>query len=130
VAEILLFLVASPAFGANRHAVQASREGLIGKRTATGMIIQPKSHFVALPSRAALGRVVVVTYGRVSVTARVHDVGPHATNDPYWARNRHPAIERRKRGNRAGIDLSDATWDALGIPRHLGIVPVTWFFRN
>ena len=109
--------------------VTASREGLIGQRTASGLIIQADSIFVALPSRSALHRIVVVEYQGRRAEAPVLDVGPHNTRDPYWRYpNKRPRAESQK-GNHAGIDLSDALWDQLGIPRVLGLVKVTWRFK-
>jgi hypothetical protein len=110
------------------HAVIASREGLVGKRTASGLIIKPNSIFAALPSRRALGRTVIVTYNGRSIAAPVLDVGPHFVRNPYWLSGARPLAEKRK-GNKAGIDLSDALWDYLGIPRGMGLARVTWRFK-
>src|SRR5919197_1139075 len=56
--------------------VWATREGLVGKTTASGHVIEPNDHFVALSSRSALGKTVVVTYKGKSIQAPVMDVGP------------------------------------------------------
>src|SRR6185312_6005093 len=71
--------------------VYATREGEIGKRTSTGLVITPSALFVALPHPAALGKHVEVRYG-----ARA--VGKYRTPS-----------------NRAGIDLSNAVFAALGL---------------
>jgi hypothetical protein len=50
----------------------------------------------------------------------VLDVGPWNTDDDYWSSGQRPAAERgrgtyRTPVNRAGIDLSDATFALLGL---------------
>jgi hypothetical protein len=100
--------------------VFATREGLVGGRLATGEIIRAGDMFVALPHRSALHRNVVLRYrDRVEVVP-VRDVGPWNTDDAYWTTGSRPAAERgkgayRKPANAAGIDLSDATFAALGL---------------
>lgn len=100
--------------------VFATREGLVGGRLASGDIIREGDLFVALPHRSALHRDVVLRYrDRVQVVP-VRDVGPWNTDDDYWTRGSRPASERgkgayRKPANAAGIDLSDATFAALGL---------------
>jgi hypothetical protein len=75
------------------YRVFATREGLVGGRTANGHIIGNRDHFVALPSRRGLnatagGRTyqVRVCYQRTGrcETAPVWDVGPWNTRDDYW----------------------------------------------
>ena len=100
--------------------VYATREGEIGKRTSTGQIIAADSLFVALPHPKALGKHVEVRYRQRAIVVPVLDVGPWNVSDDYWASNRRPAAERkvgafRAPSNRAGIDLSDATFAALGL---------------
>lgn len=124
----------------DQHTVLATREGLIGHRTADGHVITSTSVFVALPARSALGRWVTVEYAGRRILARVRDVGPHNTTDPYWTSRKRPAAELGLRlgpmqqygppKNKAGIDLSDGAWDALGIPRARGIVRVRWHFTT
>ncbi len=69
----------------------ASRQGMVGGRTANGRIIAEKDRFVALPSRRALasnGRneyEVRLTYNGRQATAPVWDVGPWNTKDDYWS---------------------------------------------
>ncbi|MGI8965870.1 MAG: hypothetical protein ACR2H1_07250, partial [Limisphaerales bacterium] len=74
------------------YRVFATREGLVGGRTANGHIIRSRDHFVALPSGTVLDcdgcRTYTVTIyypgtGR-SVTEPVYDVGPWNTKDNYW----------------------------------------------
>lgn len=100
--------------------VYATREGEVGKRTSTGLVIAPESLFVALPHPRALGKHVEVRYGQRAIVVPVLDVGPWNVSDDYWANDRRPAAERRvgkyrAPSNRAGIDLSDATFAALGL---------------
>ncbi|KOG42431.1 SH3 domain-containing protein [Streptomyces resistomycificus] len=70
----------------------ATREGLTGQTTANGHVIQPRDHFVALPSRRMLAsnggreyqvRLCYARTGRCE-TAPVWDVGPWNTQDDYW----------------------------------------------
>ncbi len=102
--------------------VTATREGLLGRRTASGLRIRRHSLFVALPSRQALGRMVIVRYGGRAVVAPVADVGPWSTHNPYWQTGHRP--------RRPGIDLSDELWRRLGVPWRIGHVRVDWSFRR
>lgn len=100
--------------------VFATREGELGKRTASGHVIARDSMFVALPHRAALGKRVEVRYGTRAVVVPVLDVGPWNIDDAYWMTSRRPAAERnrgyyRAPSNAAGIDLSDGVFAALGL---------------
>jgi hypothetical protein len=100
--------------------VFATREGLLGRRTATGDIIRAGDLFVALPDRSALRRDVEIRYRGQEVIVPVRDVGPWNVADDYWARGDRPAAERgrgsfRRPANPAGIDLSDATFARLGL---------------
>lgn len=113
--------------------VKATREGLIGERTATGFVIDPRMPFVALPAVSALYRFVRLrnpTNGRTTI-AIVLDVGPwNEHDDPYVFGRARPAAERGldSRGrptNGAGIDLSEYTWRALDM-RDNG--PIEWEF--
>lgn len=101
--------------------VLATREGEVGKKTSTGLVIQPESLFVALPHPMALHKHVEIRYGARTVVAQVLDVGPWNTDDAYWKTSARPASERahgkyRVPSNHAGIDLSDAVFAALGLP--------------
>lgn len=115
--------------------VTATREGLVGRRTATGHRITPQSLFVALPSTTALRHMVIVRYpttGRV-VRVPVWDVGPwNEHDDAYVFGGKRPQAESGKdrwgrKTNGAGIDLSDAVAAALGFG-DIGIVE--WQFDD
>jgi len=100
--------------------VFATREGLVGHRTSSMLVIKPDSMFVALPHRSALGKSVEVRYGDRTVVVPVLDVGPWNIDDAYWEAGDRPASERaegryRTPVNIAGIDLSDAVYAALGL---------------
>jgi Tol biopolymer transport system component len=68
----------------------ATREGLVGRTTANGHVIQPTDRFAALPSKLVLARAggnefqVRITYKNTTVTVPVWDVGPWNTEDNYW----------------------------------------------
>jgi hypothetical protein len=77
---------------ATTYRLFATREGLEGHTTANGHVIQPRDHFVALPSRRMLAsnggheyqvRLCYPRTGRCE-TAPVWDVGPWNTRDDYW----------------------------------------------
>jgi hypothetical protein len=128
------------------YRILATREGLVGRRTANGHLIQPRDRFVALPSWSVLSPkdtsqyVVRLTYNGRSVIAPVWDVGPWNTKDNYWDANRryadlpvgrpmaHAAYFDDYNGGRDesgrviqagnGIDIADGTfWDDLGMGR-------------
>src|SRR6202022_1974316 len=95
VAHIALVsaLLAPPEMAAAQEMVAASapsvrlwatREGLVGRTTAAGHLIVADDHFVALPSRRALNKSVIVSYRGKNVTAPVLDIGPWNRNDPWW----------------------------------------------
>jgi hypothetical protein len=62
----------------------ATREGLVGRTTAAGHLISADDHFVALPSRKALNKSVIVSYHGKSVTAPVLDIGPWNRDEAWW----------------------------------------------
>lgn len=113
--------------------VLATREGLVGQRTASGWTITNDVPYVALPSRAALHQRVNVTNPKTgkSVTAIVLDVGPwNESDDAYVFGGSRPQSEtgRDLTGrvtNKAGIDLGEAVWKALGMTDN---GPVQWEF--
>lgn len=102
--------------------VRATREGLIGHKTASGYLIDAIVPFVALPAAAALRQWVTVTnpLNGKSIRALVLDVGPWNVNDnAYVFGGQRPAAERgldvshNGKTNGAGIDLGEAVWTAL-----------------
>jgi hypothetical protein len=126
------------------YRVFATREGLVGHRTANGHRIRPRDRFVALPHWGALSSnggnefQVRVTYRDRSVVLPVWDIGPWNTHDDYWSPKRrygdlpvglpmaHAAYHDRYNGGRDefgrrirhpnGIDIADgAFWDDLGM---------------
>lgn len=112
--------------------ILATREGLIGRQTAFhGWLISPLVPFVALPCVHALGRAIIVRNelnGR-TVEALVLDVGPHYTDDDaYILRGERPRVESEIHpSNRAGIDLGEYVWHALGMQDN-GLV--SWEFAT
>lgn len=106
-----------------KHIVKATREGLVGKTTASGYVIEKFVPFVALPLHAALYRAVRVTnpLNGKSASAIVLDVGPWNTNDSIYVEGgARPAAESGfdqygRTTNGAGIDLSECIWSALGM---------------
>lgn len=115
------------------HTVLATREGLIGQRTASGYVVDSVVPFVALPSRKALGRFVRVTNLANGKTAMavVLDVGPWNTADEaYVFGGARPAAESGhsvsgKGTNGAGIDLGEVVWHQLGLTDN---THVDWIF--
>ncbi len=109
--------------------VKATREGLVGDKTASGYVIDRVVPFVALPSGRALGRFVKITNptNGASTYAVVLDAGPWNTKDDrYVFGGARPAAESQMLGsslldefgrqtNGAGIDLSERVWDLLGM---------------
>ncbi|HEV3059056.1 MAG TPA: hypothetical protein VGY48_12470 [Vicinamibacterales bacterium] len=101
--------------------VKATREGLLGQKTASGFVIDPFVPFVALPSWRALQRFVRVTNpaNGLSELAVVLDVGPWNTADvDYVFGGQRPQAEsgidtRGRPTNGAGIDLGERVWHLL-----------------
>jgi hypothetical protein len=122
------------------HRVFATREGLVGGKTANGHIIRSRDHFAALPSRKGLSpkgsgsyTVKVCAASGRCAWAPVWDVGPWNTRDDYWNTERQewqdlptgkPQAQAayqdnyndgrdqfgRDVANPAGIDLGDGTF--------------------
>jgi hypothetical protein len=138
------------------YSVFATREGLVGHRTANGHRIVPRDRFVALPDWGVLSSKggnefqVRVTYRDRSVVLPVWDVGPWNTHDDYWSPKRryndlpvgqpmaHAAYHQRYNGGRDefgrqirhpnGIDIADgAFWDDLGMTKS-DVVQVTFLW--
>jgi hypothetical protein len=130
----------------------ATREGLVGRTTSSGHVITPNDHFVALPSRKALNKSVIVAYRGKSVTTTVLDVGPWNKDDAWWesgnGRGQFPdlprfvpevwaAFEQGYNGGRDGtgrfvtfpamVDLADGVYADLGMQQADWVdVTLTW----
>jgi hypothetical protein len=98
------------------YRVFATREGLVGGKTANGHVIQDRDHFVALPSRRALAPrdssdysvKVCAPTGRCAF-APVWDVGPWNTRDDYW----NPGSRRQQWGDLPqGVPQAQAAHDS------------------
>lgn len=115
--------------------VIATREGLVGQKTAVGWIIDTITPYVALPSDAALRLWVTVRnpLTGLSIKALVLDVGPHYERDTDYvfgeARPRAELLGMDQFGrvvtNPAGIDLGERVWTAIGM---LDNTKVEWDF--
>jgi hypothetical protein len=113
--------------------VKATREGLIGDRTASGYVIDTVVPFVALPAEKAIGRFVRLSNPatRKACYAIVLDVGPWNINDDAYVFAGHrPQAETgtdstRRKTNGAGIDLGQKVWLELGMTDN---GPVEWEF--
>jgi hypothetical protein len=89
--------------------------------------------YVALPDRFEGERPNVLVINRetgMAAIASIEDVGPWNTDDPYWLSGARPQAESGtdmsgRETNNAGIDLSPALADALGID---GMGEVDWEF--
>lgn len=103
--------------------VKATREGLVGARTASGWIVDTIVPFVALPAYLALGKFVWLhnPLNDFETFAIVLDVGPWNVDDEdYVFDGKRPqaetGIDHRGRGtNGAGIDLGEKVWALLGM---------------
>jgi hypothetical protein len=80
----------APAPVAPTFTVRATRQGLVGRRTANGHRITKRDRFVSLPCVCVLSSkggneyMVRVTYRGRSAVVPVYDVGPWNTKDNYW----------------------------------------------
>ena len=101
--------------------VKATREGLVGKLTASGYVIDTVVPFVALPSTHALFKFIRIhnPANNQTAIAVVLDVGPwNEHDDAYVYGMKRPAAEagtdsRGRVTNGAGIDLSQKVWFEL-----------------
>jgi hypothetical protein len=70
--------------------VRATRQGMVGGRTANGHVIQKRDRFVSLPCRCVLSSkgggeyMVRLAYQGRSAVVPVYDVGPWNIRDNYW----------------------------------------------
>lgn len=115
--------------------VKATREGLVGQRTASGYVIDKVVAFVALPSVNAIGRAIKITNPANSRAcyAFVLDVGPwNEHDDAYVFGGQRPQAESGvdtsgRKTNGAGIDLGEKVWNTLGMTDN---GPVDWEFLS
>ncbi|MFB9905226.1 hypothetical protein [Allokutzneria oryzae] len=144
---------------AKSYKVYATREGLVGGKTANGHVIKSRDHFVALPSGRSLATKNTGTYSvKVCTASRcawapVWDKGPWNINDDYWNASREAwkdlpqgkpqaqaAYQDKYNGgkdfkgravqNPAGIDLGDGTfWDGLKLKDN-GWVTATYLWTG
>lgn len=121
--------------------VKATREGLTGRRTATGYMVESHVPFVALPSAAALHLWLKVSNPMVidpstgtfqACRALVLDIGPwNRDDDAYVFGGLRPQAEtgidkQGRKTNGAGIDLGARVWYEL---RMVDNGPVIWSFE-
>ena len=108
--------------------VKATREGLVGGKTASGYVDDTVVSFVALPATLALGKFVEIhnpLNGKACI-AQVLDVGPwHTSDNAYVFGGARPAAESTPTTNGAGIDLGEKVWTLLGMTDNTN---VSWRF--
>jgi hypothetical protein len=101
--------------------------------SAYGGMVDGNKLGVALPFHFVGTRPLVrLIRGDKQVDAPIVDVGPWNTHDPYWDTGTRPQAEsgrdmHGRKTNLAGIDMTPATWEALGVPG-LGKGEVDWQF--
>lgn len=120
---------------ADWHTVTMTEFGENGREpSAYGGMVDPHAPGAALPFRWKGDRPdVIVHYPPTGafVRCRIVDVGPIFTSDPYWQQGKPPMAETQGIKSRAGLDVTPAVWDALGIgPRNpaRGKCTVKWRF--
>jgi N-acetylmuramoyl-L-alanine amidase len=117
-----------------------------GMPSAYGGEVHDNEPEAALPARLPMAkeqRQILVSNHKNgnSVVCLVNDVGPHNTTDDYWNKGTRPKAEEQFRSktkaenghiptNDAGIDLTPAAMDALGVPGKINTrqVHVDWRF--
>jgi hypothetical protein len=139
--------------------IRATRQGMIGGRTANGYIIPPHARFVSLPCWCSLSTLggdeykVRITYRGRSTVVPVYDVGPYSGRDDYWneVRRGYPELMRGwpqdhaayYEGHNGGwadkgyvrfptaMDVGDGAWrDDLGIVGDQAEVEVTFLWMG
>ncbi len=111
--------------------VKATKEGLVGNKTASGYVVDPVVPYVALPNKKALGKFIklINPLNGKAAYAVVLDIGPWNIDDPYAdpVINRNYSLrplaeqgvmtdgKKRIEGltNGAGIDLGGKIWEQL-----------------
>jgi hypothetical protein len=139
--------------------IRATRQGMIGGRTANGFIIPPHARFVSLPCWCSLATKggneyqVRISYRGRSTVVPVYDVGPYSGRDDYWSQQRsgypdlehgwpmdHAAYYEGYNGRQAdkgyvrfptAMDVGDGAWiDDLGIAGDQAEVQVTMLWMG
>jgi hypothetical protein len=139
--------------------IRATRQGMIGGRTANGHIITPRDRFVSLPSWSVLSSKggheyqVRLSYNGRSSVVPVYDVGPYNTRDDYWDYERdkfqdlprgwpedHAAYYEGYNGGYGdkgyvrfptAVDVGDgAWWDDLGIVGDQAELEITFLWMG
>ena len=108
--------------------VKATSEGLLGKTTASGYVVDKAVPFVALPSALALSKLILVLnpLNGAKCYAFVLDVGPwNTTDDAYVFGGQRPLAESQPNTNGSGIVLGFRVWTLLGMTDN---TDVTWSF--
>lgn len=137
--------------------LRATRQGMVGGRTANGHRITKRDRFVSLPSWRALSPdgttdyQVRITYNGRSAVAPVYDVGPWNAHDNYWDEQReryadlprgwpedHAAYYDGYNNGRAekgrvrfptAVDIGDGVWwDDLDIKGDQATVEITFLW--
>lgn len=139
------------------YRIRATRQGMVGGRTASGHRIQKRDRYVSLPSRRVTSKAknpeywVRISYNGRSSTVPVLDVGPWNIHDNYWDAKRewwddlprgypqdHAAYfdgynkgvaEKGRVSHPTAMDVGDgAWWDDLGIKGDQAWVEVTFLW--
>ncbi len=127
--------------------VKATREGLDGVKMATGIPVDKRLPFVALPSGAALRLWIWLLNpaNQIKMKALVLDTGPYETRDHAYvfqaatfnegilSPTTRPIAESGKASdgritNGAGIDLGEYVRLVLGMPASQDNEQVSWWF--
>jgi hypothetical protein len=138
------------------YRLRATRQGMVGGRTANGHIIEPNDFFVSLPSDRALSSrggeeyLVRLSANGRSIVVPVWDNGPWNHNDDFWNKDReryrdlpvgwpqdHAAYyenhnkgqsERGKVRYPSAVDIADGAYWALGLNGAQATVNVTFLW--
>ena len=101
------------------------------EESAYGGMVNGNALGVSLPARVSGSPIVRVFWNSKTADCPVVDVGPHFTTDNYWVTGAAPKAQSLTGQNKAIIDLTPATWAALGATGNLDLVEedgVSWDF--
>ena len=138
------------------YRLRATRQGMVGRRTANGSVIKPNDFFVSLPSWKVLSSkggseyMVRLSANGKNVDVRVADVGPWNRQDNFWDANRttytdlpvgwpqdHAAFFENHNGRRSekgwvrhpsAVDIGDGAYKALGLKGAQATVDITFLW--